>query len=185
MCGVVGIIGSGNIGKEIFQALLSLQHRGQDGAGILSYDSSQKEFFLHKGEGLVEKVFSKNQFEQLKGDMGIGHTRYSTVGTGKQNEIQPLLMGHPWGLGMVHNGNIFNYKEVAKKLWEEDQFHFLTNNDLEAVLGLFLQGFNKIQQEMGPLGSFSRLFKSSYFSQFFNKIFDSFKRGLFNCFFSC
>ncbi len=79
MCGFIGVIGAESAVKEIYDGLLAIQHRGQDAAGIITYDGR---FHVKKGEGLVREIFSAANFERLKGGLGVGHVRYPTVGSG-------------------------------------------------------------------------------------------------------
>ena len=131
MCGVVGIIGSEEASKEAFLSLVSLQHRGQDAAGILSYDKS---FHEVKNLGLVETVFTKESMDLLKGSTAVGHTRYSTAGKGHVREVQPLTLNYPYGIGIVHNGNIVNYMELKDRLAHEKKRICFSNSDTEALL---------------------------------------------------
>jgi amidophosphoribosyltransferase len=139
MCGVVGIIGPEEAAKEVFLGLFTLQHRGQDAAGILSYsDGEGPGFHLYKENGLVEKVFNEEIVNRLPGRMAVGHTRYSTVGrSDNTRDIQPLVLNYPYGIGMAHNGNLVNYYELVEKLRRERSRMPLTNNDLEVLENLF------------------------------------------------
>lgn len=143
MCGVIGIAGSAESAKsgaeyraayEAYRGLLTLQHRGQDAAGILSYDDLSKMFYQKRDLGLVAQVFDRDNIENLTGQMAIGHTRYATTGGNSRRDIQPLLTGAPFGLGMVHNGNIVNHKMLAQKLTADLKRQLLTENDLEVLL---------------------------------------------------
>ncbi|RZA06559.1 MAG: amidophosphoribosyltransferase [Proteobacteria bacterium] len=139
MCGVVGIIGPEEAAKEVFLGLFTLQHRGQDAAGILSYsDGEGPGFHLYKENGLVEAVFNEEIVNRLPGRMAVGHTRYSTVGrSDNTRDIQPLVLNYPYGIGMAHNGNLVNYYELVEKLRRERSRMPLTNNDLEVLENLF------------------------------------------------
>lgn len=139
MCGVVGIIGPEEAAKEVFLGLFTLQHRGQDAAGILSYDESEGPgFHLYKDNGLVESVFNESIVNRLPGKMAIGHTRYSTVGkSDSKQDIQPLVLNHPYGIGMAHNGNLVNYYQLTEKLRRERRRMPGTNSDLEVIENLF------------------------------------------------
>lgn len=145
MCGVIGVIGpesqeTRNVttdclaSYETFRGLLALQHRGQDAAGILSYDSRTRMFVTEKDLGLVSHVFDREKIEKLTGNMAIGHTRYATMGTDGKRDIQPMITGVPFGLGMVHNGNILNYPALARQLSTDFQRQLLTSNDLEVMI---------------------------------------------------
>ncbi len=139
MCGVVGIIGPEEAAKEVFLGLFTLQHRGQDAAGILSYNESEGPgFHLYKDNGLVESVFNEEIVNRLPGRMAIGHTRYSTVGKSDDTrDIQPLVLNYPYGIGMAHNGNLVNYYQLVDKLRQEKHRMPLTNTDLEVLENLF------------------------------------------------
>lgn len=139
MCGVVGIIGPEEAAKEVFLGLFTLQHRGQDAAGIVSYDEGEGPgFHVHKANGLVESVFNEEIVNRLPGRMAIGHTRYSTVGkSDNDRDIQPLVLNYPYGIGMAHNGNLVNYYQLVEKLRREKRRMPLTNNDLEVIQNLF------------------------------------------------
>ncbi len=138
MCGVVGAISNSkeNLSIEVYRGLLALQHRGQDGAGILSYDDEVGRFYQHKGRGLVADVFKENQFSQLSGKIAIGHTRYTTVGSNSLSDLQPVVQGHPYGLGIAHNGNTLNYLSLVDYLRMESGTGFTSCNDIELILYL-------------------------------------------------
>lgn len=138
MCGVVGLIGSTDAAKEAFLALTTLQHRGQDAAGILTYDQSG--FHGVKNIGLVESVFTRANMEQLTGSLAVGHARYSTIGRGDLTDVQPFLLSYPHGLGMVHNGNIVNCGELALDLKRRARRNLLTQSDTEVVLNILAEG---------------------------------------------
>ncbi|NDG85356.1 MAG: amidophosphoribosyltransferase, partial [Proteobacteria bacterium] len=133
MCGIVGVTGSPRASFEVHQALLMLQHRGQDSAGILSVDSRTGRFHLHKALGQVSQVFDKTRIESLPGQSALGHTRYSTIGEVKEQDLQPMVASLPVGIGMVHNGNVSNYAE-KRDLLRRDRRSFISDNDLELFL---------------------------------------------------
>lgn len=146
MCGVIGIIGPEDIGGrrvssaaayDAYRGLLALQHRGQDAAGILTYDTVTRMFAMEKDLGLVANVFSQEKIEKLNGFMAIGHTRYATAGGDGKRDIQPMVEGIPFGLGMVHNGNTLNYYSLKNELSEEFRRQLLTGNDLEVLIHYF------------------------------------------------
>ncbi len=142
MCGVVGIIGTQDAAREAFLGLTTLQHRGQDGAGILSYD--HEGFHRVKSLGLVESVFTRENMTSLTGSLAIGHNRYSTAGKGDLTEIQPFILSYPYGLGMVHNGNIVNYAELATDLKQRSKRNFISQSDTEVVLNYFAEELTQI-----------------------------------------
>lgn len=133
MCGVMGIIGSKVASRDVYAGLLALQHRGQDAAGILAFDSSESRFHLVRGSGLVSQAFDHNAMDRLKGEIAIGHTRYSTVGAVDDRDIQPSIMPRPYGIGMAHNGNLANYQELAAAIRAKQNRYFQTGNDLEVL----------------------------------------------------
>lgn len=150
MCGIVGVFGTPYSYLEAYQGLLLLQHRGQDAAGILSYDYNSKNFHQHKDLGLISEVFRPEILAGFSGQMSIAHTRYATVGP-KDNkspidlkrDIQPMTLNYPHGIGMVHNGNIVNYFELKKYVQEEKRRHLFTNNDLEVLLNILSDGLKE------------------------------------------
>jgi amidophosphoribosyltransferase len=149
MCGIVGLIGTPDAAREAFLGLTTLQHRGQDAAGILTYDSTG--FHQVKNIGLVESVFTRENMAGLSGELAIGHVRYSTTGRGDLGDVQPLLLSYPFGLGMVHNGNLVNCKQLTDELKIQNRRLLLTHSDTEVVLNLFAEGLSRF-----PAGKFSR-----------------------------
>jgi amidophosphoribosyltransferase len=144
MCGVVGLIGTAEAATEAFLGLTTLQHRGQDAAGILSYDTDG--FHRVKNIGLVESVFSRENMQTLTGDMAVGHARYSTIGRGDLVDVQPFVLNYPFGIGMVHNGNIVNVAELAAGLKSRSKRHLLTHSDSEVILNLFADGLSRFTE---------------------------------------
>jgi amidophosphoribosyltransferase len=136
MCGVVGIIGNDNVFQDLYYGMLAVQHRGQDAAGIITYDNR---FHVKKGNGLVQDIFSAENAARLKGDVGIGHTRYPTVGGGRGEDAQPFLVNSPYGIIMAHNGNVVNCKELKKDLFEKSCRHLNSDSDAEVILNIFAQ----------------------------------------------
>lgn len=148
MCGVFGTITCSidqhnndfydlNAAYDTYRALLSLQHRGQDAAGILSYSFGAKQFSMHKDLGLVNEVFNKKQLAKLVGKMAIGHNRYGTTGDQSSDNVQPLIAGFPIGIGLAHNGNIVNYHKMRELISQTHNRQLLTQNDLEIFLSFF------------------------------------------------
>jgi amidophosphoribosyltransferase len=146
MCGIIGITHSNNASLDVLKGLLLLQHRGQDSAGILSFDEESNRIFLKKDLGLVANVFNNTDVEELKGQFAIGHTRYSTIGKINKLDIQPMLENYPYGAGAVHNGNVENYLEL-KKYVEANQRYLSTNNDLEIMMHFISNGLLKFQDD--------------------------------------
>ena len=113
MCGFIGVIGTKSAVHEIYDGLVAVQHRGQDAAGIITYDGR---FHVKKGEGLVRDIFSAENMERLKGSIGVGHVRYPTVGSGGGEDAQPFTVNYPFGIVMAHNGNVANYEDLRGEL---------------------------------------------------------------------
>ena len=147
MCGVVGLVGTEDAAKEAFLGLTTLQHRGQDAAGILSFDESG--FHWVKNLGLVESVFTRDNTETLKGRLAIGHARYSTIGRGDLTDVQPFLVNYPFGIGMAHNGNVVNCSELSQDLKNRDKRALLTRSDTEVLLNLFAEGLRQHLNDVG------------------------------------
>jgi len=136
MCGVIGITGNDDVFNDLYQGLLAIQHRGQDSAGIITYDGR---FHTKKGNGLVRDIFSEDHFQRLRGNIGLGHTRYPTIGSYSGEDAQPFQVNSPFGIIMAHNGNVINYKEIKKLLFEEHKRLLNSDNDVEAILNVFAQ----------------------------------------------
>ncbi|MBU1131219.1 amidophosphoribosyltransferase [Patescibacteria group bacterium] len=134
MCGIIGIIGNQDVAVEIYEGLICLQHRGQDSAGIATYN---KQFHLKKGMGLVRDIFRQDHMENLRGNLGLGHVRYPTVGVKSAEDAQPFIVNSPYGIAMAHNGNVFNFDKLKHELFEENFRHINSNCDVEVILNVF------------------------------------------------
>jgi amidophosphoribosyltransferase len=146
-CGIAGIaLREGNAALPIFYALYALQHRGQESAGIAVSTTvnegianeigMKKSITLRKGMGLVYQVFSPQQLDSLKGNIGIGHVRYSTAGASKLENAEPLLVNYRKGkIAIAHNGNLVNAVELRRELEREGRiFHSDTDTEVIAQL---------------------------------------------------
>ncbi|MGL5347911.1 MAG: amidophosphoribosyltransferase [Peptostreptococcaceae bacterium] len=132
MCGVVGIYSNKDISKELYYALYSMQHRGQESCGIAVADGDNINY--KKDMGLVGDIFKPEDLEKLKGTMGIGHVRYSTAGGSHLANCQPLVGScRKRKLGLAHNGNLVN-ANFLKDMLEEEGFMFQANSDTEVIL---------------------------------------------------
>lgn len=143
MCGVVGIVASGPVNQTLYDSLIALQHRGQDAAGIMTDDNGR--MYLRKGLGLVRDVFDTRHMLRLKGHIGIGHVRYPTQGSYSENEAQPLFVNSPYGIALVHNGNLTNADVLKKQLFTEDLRHLNTDSDSEIILNIFAHELQKLK----------------------------------------
>ncbi len=136
MCGFFGIIGAPGtrVSPDIYDGLLMLQHRGQDAAGMVTFDDR---FHLKKGTGLVGDIFQKRNMERLRGSIGIGHVRYPTFGGGTAEDAQPFQVHYPYGIAMAHNGNITNFNELENYLTHEKKALLNSTCDVEVILNMF------------------------------------------------
>ncbi|CAH9018455.1 amidophosphoribosyltransferase [Candidatus Nitrosacidococcus sp. I8] len=145
MGGVIGIVATEAVNQALYDGLTILQHRGQDAAGIVTYDRSK--LFLRKGSGLVKDVFRTNHMMTLKGCIGIGHVHYSTSNNSSPTEAQPFYVNSPYGITIAHNGNLTNAAELKQALFQSDKRHINTNSDSEVLLNVLaheLQQLDKI-----------------------------------------
>lgn len=133
MCGIVGIIGKDQAIDRIYPALIALQHRGQDAAGAVTFDQG---FHIKKGNGLVLNVFNQKNLERLKGNIGIGHVRYPTVGAGVAEDAQPFVITIPYGVALSHNGNLVNFFDLKKDIIANDFRYLNSNCDAEVILNI-------------------------------------------------
>lgn len=134
MCAIVGIINSKDAAKTAYYGLFSMQHRGQEASGISA--SNNHNIKTIKNRGLVTEVFNHDSFEVLKGEMAIGHNRYSTAGSDSVLDAQPVSAKYSLGqISIVHNGNLINKNEVRERLVEDGAI-FQSNMDTENILHL-------------------------------------------------
>ncbi len=120
-CGVFGMydMNGGNVANSIYYGLFALQHRGQESCGIAVTDTKGKKgsYNVYKGMGLCNEVFTPEILENLKGNVGVGHVRYSTAGSSTRENAQPLVLSYVKGiLGMAHNGNLVNAPQLREEL---------------------------------------------------------------------
>ncbi len=134
MCGFISIFApeGQNILTDLLDGLLAIQHRGQDAAGVVTYDGAS--FHAKKGMGLVRDVFETKHLQRLKGHMGVGHVRYPTVGKNEDNDVQPFWLDFPIGIAMAHNGNVTNFHQLKERYFPSEGILVNSNCDLEAVL---------------------------------------------------
>ena len=134
-CGVFGIWGVPDAANLTYYGLHALQHRGQEGCGIVACDENKK-LRRAKGEGLVNEVFTKEKLDALQGHMAIGHVRYSGAGGRGIENVQPLLFHHHTGdFAIAHNGNIVNSEQLHHYLEEKGSL-FQTASDSEILAHL-------------------------------------------------
>lgn len=132
MCGILGILSPLPVAGELVLGLTAQQHRGQDAAGIVTLSDR---FHMKKGAGLVAQVFhSAADIEPLQGRLGLGHVRYATQGTTDVFDAQPFAVNYPFGLAMVHNGNVTNFAQLREQLNCDHHRLVETTNDVELIL---------------------------------------------------
>lgn len=135
MCGIVGIVSKSPVNQIIYDALQLLQHRGQDAAGIATCVNGK--FAMYKANGLARDVFRTRNMRALPGNCGIGHVRYPTVDSAKnEEEAQPFYVNVPYGMMFAHNGNLTNCEELKSEMFKNDRRHINTNSDSEVLLNV-------------------------------------------------
>ena len=134
MCGIVGVVSHNPVNQLLYDALLLLQHRGQDAAGIATNHSSL--FSMHKANGLVRDVFRTRNMRSLQGNSGIGHCRYPTAGSSSEEEAQPFYVNAPFGITLAHNGNLTNWEQLKIEMFQNDRRHINTESDAEVLLNV-------------------------------------------------
>ncbi|EJP75924.1 MULTISPECIES: amidophosphoribosyltransferase [Campylobacter] len=145
MCAIVGVINSKDAARTAYYALFAMQHRGQESSGISANDAGKIRTI--KNRGLVTEVFGKDSFEILKGDMAIGHNRYSTAGSDSILDAQPVTANYALGsIALAHNGNLVNKDEIRKELIENGAI-FSSNMDTENIIHLIAQNHSPHLQE--------------------------------------
>ncbi|MFJ6678127.1 amidophosphoribosyltransferase [Microbacterium sp. NPDC091382] len=136
MCGIVGVVAQGPANQEVYDALLLLQHRGQDSTGIATAESSGI-FHIAKNRGMVREAFRTRDMRSLLGTIGLGHVRYATKGTASnEEEAQPFYVNAPYGIVLVHNGNLTNTRELTEELFRTDRRHLNTSSDTELLVNV-------------------------------------------------
>jgi amidophosphoribosyltransferase len=141
MCGIVGVVSHGPVNQLIYDALLLLQHRGQDAAGIATNHGNT--FSMHKANGLVRDVFRTRNMRSLPGNAGIGQVRYPTAGSDSEEEAQPFYVNAPFGIILAHNGNLTNWEQLKIEMFQNDRRHINTDSDSEVLLNVLA---HEIQQ---------------------------------------
>jgi len=140
MCGIIGISNHKEAANIAFLGLYALQHRGEEAAGIVSYDGT--DIYITKNKGLVADAFDEQSLKSLKGTTAIGHSRYSTTGSSNYKNIQPFLVTHKnRPIAISHNGNLTNTESLYQKLEEEGSI-FQTSMDSEIIIHLLVKTRN-------------------------------------------
>src|SRR5690606_14472459 len=132
MCGIIGIAGKSPVNQALYDGLTVLQHRGQDAAGLMTCDPGRS--YLREDTGLVRHVSHTRHMRRLLGNMGIGHVRYPTAGSSSSAESQPFYVNSPFGISLVHNGNLINAAQLERDVFVQDLRHINTESDSEVLL---------------------------------------------------
>jgi amidophosphoribosyltransferase len=169
MCGIVGVISKGGVNQLIYDALLLLQHRGQDAAGIVTMQGTK--CFMHKARGMVRDVFRTRNMRALIGNVGLGQTRYPTAGNAySEEEAQPFYVNAPYGIVLVHNGNLTNAQALKAELFDVDRRHINTESDTEVLINVLAHELEMAgrdlpltpEQVFKAVGAVHRRVKGSY-----------------------
>ena len=141
-CGVFGAYApSEDVARLTFFALFALQHRGQESAGIATTDGKKLQVYAQMG--LVSQVFNEDSLSQLTGDIAIGHNRYSTRGSSRASNVQPIIVGQEaQAIAIAHNGNIINAEHLYKELSDQG-YTFRTSTDTEVIANLIISSNEK------------------------------------------
>ena len=142
MCGIVGVVSHSPVNQIIYDALLLLQHRGQDAAGIAT--SHGNAFSMHKANGLVRDVFRTRNMRSLPGNSGIGQCRYPTAGSSSEEEAQPFYVNAPFGITLAHNGNLTNAEQLKIEMFKNDRRHINTDSDSEVLLNVLAHEIQEV-----------------------------------------
>jgi amidophosphoribosyltransferase len=147
MCGIVGVISKEPVNQLIYDALLLLQHRGQDAAGIVTMQDSK--CFMHKARGMVRDVFRTRNMRGLPGNVGLGQVRYPTAGNAySEEEAQPFYVNAPFGIVLVHNGNLTNALALRQELVGIDRRHINTDSDTEVLINILAHELARAARDM-------------------------------------
>jgi amidophosphoribosyltransferase len=144
MCGIVGIVSSLPVNQQVYDSLSLLQHRGQDSTGIATADGDT--LHMQKAKGQVREAYRTRDMRSLLGTMGLGHVRYATRGSASsEEEAQPFYVNAPYGIVLVHNGNLTNTRELTQELFHVDRRHLNTSSDTELLVNVLA---NELQEQV-------------------------------------
>ena len=147
MCGIVGAISTQPVNQLIYDALLLLQHRGQDAAGIVTMQGTK--CYMHKARGMVRDVFRTRNMRALPGTVGLGQVRYPTAGNAySEEEAQPFYVNAPYGIVLVHNGNLTNAQALKEELFDIDRRHINTESDTEVLINVLAHELELVARDL-------------------------------------
>jgi amidophosphoribosyltransferase len=138
------------VNQALYDGLSLLQHRGQDSTGIATAEGDT--FHIHKAKGQVREAYHTRDMRGLRGKLGLGHVRYATQGNAAQSaEAQPFYVNAPYGIVLVHNGNLTNTRELSRELYRVDRRHLNTSSDTELLLNVLAHELQEVgEQALGP-----------------------------------
>ncbi len=147
MCGIMGVMSQTAVNQLIYDGLLLLQHRGQDAAGIVTMQGDK--YFMHKARGMVRDVFRTRNMRALGGNMGLGQVRYPTAGNAySEEEAQPFYVNAPYGIVLVHNGNLTNAAALKRELFDIDRRHLNTESDTEVLINILAHELEGVARDV-------------------------------------
>ena len=147
MCGIVGVISRAPVNQLLYDALLLLQHRGQDAAGIVTMQGTK--CWMHKARGMVRDVFRTRNMRGLPGTVGLGQVRYPTAGSAdSEEEAQPFYVNAPFGIVLVHNGNLTNARALKQELFDVDRRHINTDSDSEVLINVLAHELGRAARDL-------------------------------------
>ncbi len=147
MCGIVGAIATTPVNQLLYDALLLLQHRGQDAAGIVTMQGTK--CYMHKARGMVRDVFRTRNMRALPGLVGLGQVRYPTAGNAySEEEAQPFYVNAPYGIVLVHNGNLTNAQALKEELFDIDRRHINTGSDTEVLINVLAHELELVARDL-------------------------------------
>lgn len=141
MCGILGLLDLQQpVATDLYRGGLALQHRGQDGAGLITFD---QRFHRHTGLGLLNEIFRYQNLDKFPGSLGLVQLRYATAGEGSVEEVQPFTLTFPQGLALVHNGNLTNDPSLRKLLEQRGYRRVNSLSDSETLLHVFADALTR------------------------------------------
>ncbi|MFT7772747.1 amidophosphoribosyltransferase [Roseateles sp.] len=147
MCGIVGTLAASPVNQLLYDSLLLLQHRGQDAAGIVTMQGHK--CFMHKARGMVRDVFRTRNMRALPGNIGLGQVRYPTAGNAySEEEAQPFYVNAPFGIVLVHNGNLTNAHALKEELFAVDHRHINTESDTEVLINVLAHELQQAARDL-------------------------------------
>ncbi|MCD6150569.1 MAG: amidophosphoribosyltransferase [Deltaproteobacteria bacterium] len=165
MCGIIGISNHPEASNLAYLGLYSMQHRGQESAGIIA--TNGKQYAIHKGMGLVADIFSEENIAQLPGTQAIGHVRYSTTGSSSMENAQPFMINFSLGtLAIAHNGNLVNAEELKRELVNNGSI-FQSSMDSEVIMHLI--ACSRESKLIGRIADSLKQVKGAYSLLFMNE----------------